>query len=83
MSETEQLYLGLKTGSSDSETSFQKVLDYIREIAPSEAAKGRFFERLMRRYFGGRPSFKCRFSDGWLCKEWAQLRLSGSLAVML
>lgn len=74
MAETSQLYLGLRTGDSESETGFQSTLNYIREAANTEYRKGELFERLMRRYFNTDPIYKERFSEVWLWKQWATNR---------
>ncbi len=53
---------------------FQGVLDHIRSVADSEAAKGRLFERLMKRYFAQDPIYRDRFSDVRLWSDWAEAR---------
>ena len=74
MSEETQLYLGLQMGSGDAEIGFQGALNYIREVAPSESHKGRFFEKLMQAYFREDPIYKKRFSEVRLWSEWAAYR---------
>ena len=74
MPEETQLYRGFQMGSGDAEIGFQGALNYIREVAPSESHKGRFFERLVQRYFRVDPLYKDRFTDVYLWKEWAALR---------
>ena len=74
MSEETQLYLGIQMGTGEQATGFQGVLNYIREVAPSESHKGRFFERLVQRYFRVDPLYKERFTNVYLWKEWAALR---------
>jgi predicted helicase len=73
MPETPQLYLGLETGSGETATGFQGVLNYIREVAPTEYHKGNEFERLMKQYLSIDPLYKERFTDVYLWKEWAAL----------
>ena len=51
---------------------FQKVLDHIRSTAGTEAAKGRQFERLMKKYLMEDPVYKERFSQVRLYSEWAK-----------
>ena len=51
---------------------FQKVLDHIRSTAGTEAAKGRQFERLMKKYLTEDPVYKERFSQVRLYSEWAK-----------
>ena len=43
---------------------FQNAMDYIRSTAGTEAAKGRKFERLMKKYLTEDPVYKERFSRG-------------------
>ena len=74
MPETTQLYLGFQMGSGDAESGFQGALNYIREVAPSESHKGRFFEKLMQAYFREDPIYKKRFSEVRLWSEWAAYR---------
>ena len=74
MSETPQLYLGLEAESGEAATGFQGVLNYIREVAPTEYHKGYEFERLMKQYLSIDPLYKERFTDVYLWKEWAALR---------
>ena len=73
MSETPQLYLGLESESGEAATGFQGVLNYIREVAPTEYHKGYEFERLMKQYLSIDPLYKERFTDVYLWKEWAAL----------
>ena len=73
MSETSQLYLGLEAESEEAATGFQGVLNYIREVAPTEYHKGYEFERLMKQYLSIDPLYKERFTDVYLWKEWAAL----------
>ena len=51
---------------------FQNVMDYIRSTAGTEAAKGRKFERLMKKYLTEDPVYKERFSQVRLYSEWAE-----------
>ena len=51
---------------------FQNALDHIRSIAGTEAAKGRQFERLMKKYLTEDPIYKERFSKVRLYSEWAE-----------
>ena len=51
---------------------FQKALDHIRSTAGTEAAKGRKFERLMKKYLMEDPVYKERFSQVRLYSEWAK-----------
>ena len=51
---------------------FQKALDHIRSTAGTEAAKGRKFERLMKKYLTEDPVYKERFSKVRLYSEWAE-----------
>ena len=74
MPEETQLYLGFQMGSGDAEIGFQGALNYIREVAPSESHKGRFFEKLMQAYFREDPIYKKRFSEVRLWSEWAAYR---------
>ena len=53
---------------------FQRTLDHIREIAESQAEKGRLFERLMKTFFAKDPLYAERFSNVWLWSEWAAIR---------
>ena len=53
---------------------FQRVLDHIRSIADTQAAKGRLFERLMKTYFTQDPLYRERFSEVWLWSQWAATR---------
>ena len=55
---------------------FQEALDYIRSKAGSEVEKGRFFERLMKKFFIEDPVYKERFTHVWLWSEWANLKSS-------
>ena len=74
MPEETQLYLGFQMGSGDAEIGFQGALNYIREVAPSESHKGRFFEQLMQAYFREDPIYKKRFSEVRLWSEWVAYR---------
>ncbi len=51
---------------------FQNALDHIRSIAGTEAAKGRKFERLMKKYLTEDPVYKERFSQVRLYSEWEE-----------
>ncbi len=73
MSETPQLYLGLETGSGETTTGFQGVLNQLRESATSTYLIGNEFERLMKQYLSVDPLYKERFTDVYLWKEWAAL----------
>ena len=53
---------------------FEDALRHIRAIAGTEAAKGRLFERLMKRYFSEDPLYRDRFANVWLWGEWAAER---------
>ena len=53
---------------------FENALHHIRAIAGTEAAKGRLFERLMKRYFSEDPLYRDRFANVWLWGEWAAER---------
>ena len=55
-------------------SGFQQVLDHIRQKSRSEAQKGRYFERLMKKYLLVDPIYRDRFSDVYLYSEWAQIR---------
>ena len=74
MAEETQLYLGIQMGSGEQATGFQGALNYIREVAPSESHKGRFFEKMMQAYFREDPIYKKRFSEVRLWSEWAAYR---------
>ena len=50
---------------------FEEALHHIRCTARTEAAKGRLFERLMKRYFSEDPLYRDRFANVWLWGEWA------------
>ena len=50
---------------------FENALHHIRAIAGTEAAKGRLFERLMKRYFSEDPLYRDRFANVRLWGEWA------------
>ncbi len=69
-----QNYLDRQTRSQQTNTGFQKVLEYIREKAQSERKKGELFERLMQKYFTEDPDYKEQFSEVYLWKEWAAQR---------
>ena len=47
-------------------------MDHIRSIAGTEAAKGRKFERLMKKFLAEDPVYKERFSQVRLYSEWAE-----------
>ena len=51
-------------------TGFQQTLDQLRAYAASQAAKGRLFERLMKRYFRQDPLYADQFSAVSLWSEW-------------
>ena len=51
---------------------FQSALEHIRSTAGTEAAKGRKFERLMKKYLTEDPVYKERFSQVRLYSEWAE-----------
>ena len=53
---------------------FEEALHHIRAIAGTEAAKGRLFERLMKRYFSEDPLYRDRFANVRLWGEWAAER---------
>ena len=74
MPETAQLYLGLETGSGETATGFQGVLNQLRESTASTYLIGDEFERLMKKYFCVDPLYKEWFTDVYLWKEWAALR---------
>ena len=50
---------------------FQAVLDRVRFIASTEAAKDRLLECLTKAYFQKDPVYRDRFRDVWLWSEWA------------
>ena len=50
---------------------FQRVLNYIRSIAGTEAEKGWLFERLMKTFFEQDPVYRDRFANVRLWSEWA------------
>ena len=50
---------------------FENALHHIRAIAGTEAAKGRLFERLLKRYFSEDPLYRDRFANVRLWGEWA------------
>ena len=70
MAETPQLYLGLESGSNESETGLRGVINYLSDAASSPYMVGNEFERLIKRYLSIDPLYKERFSDVWLWKEW-------------
>ena len=70
MSETEQLYLGMRTEGGLAQTGLRGVINYIREKATSQYRVGNEFERLIKRYLCVDPIYKERFSDVWLWREW-------------
>ena len=74
MSEATQIHIDLEVEGEGVETGFQGALNYIRRIAPTEAHKGRLFERLMQRYLRVDPIYKDLFTEVWLWKEWTDLR---------
>ena len=74
MSEATQIHIDLEIEGEEVETGFQGALNYIRRIAPTEAHKGRLFERLMQRYLRVDPIYKDLFTEVWLWKEWTALR---------
>ena len=74
MSEATQIHIDLEIEGEEVETGFQGALNYIRRIAPTEAHKGRLFERLMQRYLRVDPIYKDLFTEVWLWKEWTDLR---------
>ena len=53
---------------------FQRVLDHIRSVADTQAAKGRLFERLIKTYFEQDTLYRERFSEVWLWSQWAAAR---------
>ena len=55
-------------------SGFEDALQHIRSTAGTEAAKGRLFERLMKRYFSEDPLYRDRFANVWLWPEWAAER---------
>ena len=73
MAETPQLYLGLETASSQSETGFNAVINSLIDAASNPYMIGNEFERLIKRYFRVDPLYKERFTDVWRWKEWAAL----------
>ena len=73
MPETPQLHLSLETGSGETTTGFQGVLNQLRESTASTYLIGNEFERLMKRYFCVDPLYKERFTAVYLWKEWAAL----------
>ncbi len=56
------------------EGSFYTALDQIRDMSQSAVDKGRFFERLIKKYLLVDPIYKDRFSDVWLWSEFAANR---------
>ena len=74
MSEATQIHIDLEIEGEGVETGFQGALNYIRRIAPTEAHKGRLFERLMQRYLRVDPIYKDLFTDVYLWREWTELR---------
>ena len=74
MAETPQLYLGLESESSETETGLRGVINYLRDTATSQYRVGYEFERLIKRYLRTDPLYKERFSDVWLLKEWTANR---------
>ena len=74
MSEATQIHIDLEVEGEEVETGFQGALNYIRRIAPTEAHKGRLFERLMQRYLRVDPIYKDLFTDVYLWREWTELR---------
>ena len=74
MSEATQIHIDLEVEGEGVETGFQGALNYIRRIAPTEAHKGRLFERLMQRYLRVDPIYKDLFTDVYLWREWTELR---------
>ena len=70
MAETPQLYLGLESGSNESETGLRGVINFLSDAASSPYRVGNEFERLIKRYLSIDPLYKERFSDVWLWKEW-------------
>ena len=74
MSEATQIHIDLQVEGEGVETGFQGALNYIRRIAPTEAHKGRLFERLMQRYLRVDPIYKDLFTDVYLWREWTELR---------
>ena len=74
MTEAEQTYLTLETGSEETDNGFYNALNYIRENANTQYGKGKLFERLIRTYLLGDPFYQKRFSEVYLWSEWAELR---------
>ena len=70
MAETPQLYLGLKPGSSETQTGLRDVINYISEVATSQHRIGCEFERLIKRYFLVDPLCKERITVAYRWKEW-------------
>ena len=71
MSETEQLYLGVRTESGEPQTGLRGVINYIREESATPYRVGNEFERLIKRYLRVDPIYSRRFNNVWLWREWA------------
>ncbi len=56
---------------------FQRVLNHIRATTETEFAKGKLFERLMKKYLHEDPLYSDRFANVWLWSEWAATRPDG------
>ena len=54
------------------DSGFQRVLNYIRSTASSEAKKGYLFEKLMKKYFEVDPVYSERFTGVSLWSVWAR-----------
>ena len=55
-------------------SEFHQVLDHIRSVSRTEAAKGWLFERLIKTYFEEDPLYRDRFADVSLWSDWAAAR---------
>ena len=73
MAETPQLYLGIESESSETESGFNALINSLIDAASNPYLVGNEFERLIKRYFRVDPLYKERFTDVWLWKEWAAL----------